>query len=85
MYILNVKFSKMAHGEILSEEEIFKCHEREIKGTARLPEIHYFTPGVCGYHRTGANAKSTEFKGRLPEVSHLFRQHQRNAGSDPTG
>ena len=61
-----------------------KC-EREIKGTARLPEIHYFTPGVCGYHRTGANAKSTEFKGRLPEVSHLFRQHQRNAGSDPTG
>lgn len=67
-----------------SHKCVNKC-EREKKRTARLPEIHYFTPGVRGYYRTGANAKSTKFKGRLPEVSHLFRQDQRNIGSDPTG
>lgn len=62
-----------------SHKCVNKC-EREIKGIARLPEIHYLSPGVCGYYTTGANTKSTEFKVRLPEVSHL-----RNSGSNPTG
>lgn len=67
-----------------SRKHVNKC-EREIKGTARLPGIHYVIPEVCGYYRTGANAKRTEFRGRLPESSHLFRQYQGSIGSDPTG
>lgn len=57
-----------------SHKHVNTC-KREIKGTSRLPEFHYFASGVYGCYRTGPSAKSTEFKSRLPEVNHSLHSN----------
>lgn len=77
------KLSFLLCAVLRGQSQMCKQMRKRNKGDSQI--AHYFTPGACGYYRTGANAKSTEFKGRLPEVSHLLRRHQMNSGSDPTG